>query len=88
MSTVSFVAKIKRDWRYPHRDNAYQFVDRPPPGFQATEPPDWVTGTVRGTVPGPDMRERAKNEDAPSGMIPGGAIGSLFDESADTPRGD
>ena len=29
MPTVSFVARIKKDWRYPHRENAYQFVERP-----------------------------------------------------------
>lgn len=82
MPNVPFVAKIKKDWRYPHRPGAYQFAKRPPPGFQATEAPDWVTGTVRGTVPaGPP----ADPEKPPllGGLIPGGAVGSLFGEDED-----
>lgn len=82
MPTVSFVAKIKKDWRYPHRENAYQFAERPPSGFQAVEPPDWVTGTVRGTIPDPAAQAQPKPDDG-RGMIPGGAVGSLFDDSPD-----
>lgn len=81
MPTVPFVAKIKKDWRYPHRPGAFQFAERPPPGFQATEAPDWITGTVRGTVPAappPDPERPA----LPGGFIPGGAVGSLFDDEA------
>ncbi len=85
MPTVSFTAKIKRDWRYPHRENAWQFAERPPSGFQPVEPPDWVTGTVRGTIPDPAAQDRAggKRGDDAHGMIPGGAVGSLFDEPPD-----
>ncbi len=82
MPTVPMVVKIKRDWRYPHRENAYQYDGRPPAGFQPTEAPDWVTGTVRGTVPAPNGATKAKQEEneRSGGFVPGGAVGSLFDE--------
>ena len=85
MRTVPFVMKIKKDWRYPHRENAFQFAERPPSGFQTTEAPDWVTGTVRGTIPDPAARDQAPGnfEENARGMIPGGAVGSLFDEHPD-----
>lgn len=76
MPTISFVARIKKDWRYPHRENAYLYADRPPAGFQATEPPDWVTGTVRGTIPAPETQ---KGQNQAPGLDPDGAVGSLFD---------
>lgn len=82
MPTVPFVAKIKKDWRYPHRPNAFQFAERPPPGFQATEAPDWITGTIRGMIPAESLTTEEKPPELPNGFIPGGAVGSLFDDDA------
>lgn len=80
MPNVQYVAKIKKDWRYPHRPGAYQFAERPPSGFRATEAPDWITGTIRGTIPADVLPEVGKPTDLPNGFVPGGAVGSLFEE--------
>jgi len=82
MSSLPFVAKITRDCHYPHLENAYQFTQWLPPGFNATEAPDWVTGTVRGTNPGPSHAAKTLpgNDEPKHGFRPQGAVDSLFDD--------